>query len=213
MLQISEIFYSIQGESTYAGRPCVMIRLAGCNLDCAWCDTRYAMDEGRAMSIEEVLSEVDRTPCPLVEVTGGEPLIQPETPELISALLKSGRRVLVETNGSVDIDRADRRCVRIMDVKCPGSGMADRTDPANFSRLTERDQVKFVLADRGDYEFARETIQRRLGTMDAGRLLLSPVEGRLPPRELAEWILADRMDARMQLQLHRHIWPEIERGV
>lgn len=213
MLRISEIFYSIQGESTFAGRPCVMIRLASCNLDCAWCDTRYAMDEGRAVSLDAVLAEVDRTPCPLVEVTGGEPLIQPETPELISALLETGRHVLLETNGSVDIDRADRRCARIMDVKCPGSGMADRTDPGNFSRLTERDQVKFVLADRTDYEFARETIHSRLGTVDGGRLLLSPVEGRLAPRKLAEWILADRLDARMQLQLHRHIWPEIERGV
>jgi 7-carboxy-7-deazaguanine synthase len=213
MLRISEIFHSIQGESTYAGRPCVMIRLSGCNLDCAWCDTRYAMDGGRAMSLDGVLRELDRTPCPLVEITGGEPLIQPQTPKLISALLKTGRHVLVETNGSVDIDRADRRCVRIMDVKCPGSGMADRNDPGNYSRLTERDQVKFVLADRTDYEFARETIQRRLEGMDGGRLLLSPVEGRLAPRELAEWILADRLDARMQLQLHRHIWPDIERGV
>ncbi|MFP4388646.1 MAG: 7-carboxy-7-deazaguanine synthase, partial [Desulfococcaceae bacterium] len=147
----------------------------------------------------------------LGEVTGGEPLIQPETPELISAHFKSGRKVLMETNGAADIDRADRRCARIMDVKCPCGGMADRTDPGNFSRLTERDQVKFALADRTDCEFARETIQSRLGKADGGRLLLSPVENRLAPRELAKWMLADRLDARMQLQ--RHIRPEIERGV
>lgn len=226
-LNVSEIFYSIQGESLYAGLPCVFVRLAGCNLRCAYCDTLYAHDGGTVMPIKEILSRVGDFSCPLVEITGGEPLLQDETPALADALLADGYLVLLETNGSLDIDRVSRKCVRVVDIKCPGSGHADQNDLANLNRLSTIDQVKFVLTDRADYEFARDLIleKRQQGTTAVflpatGSLpikgqrpiLFSPVHGRLEAAELAEWILADHLNVRIHLQMHKILWPDAHRG-
>ncbi len=210
-LLVNEIFYSIQGESSFAGRPCVFVRLAGCNLRCTYCDTRYAYAEGTELDVPAVIARVSAYGCPLVEVTGGEPLIQEDAPLLVRGLLDRGFTVLMETNGSRDIRRVDDRCVRIVDVKCPGSGEHEQNDLANLDRLSARDEVKFVIGDRGDYEFAR-TIARRLG----GRpnpVHFSPVFGRLEPAHLAAWILTDRLAVRLQLQLHKIIWDPDQRGV
>jgi 7-carboxy-7-deazaguanine synthase len=210
-LKVSEIFHSIQGESSRAGLPCVFVRLAGCNLRCSYCDTRYAYDQGRLMEIPDILEQVRRLRCPLVEVTGGEPLIQEETPSLIGRLLDEGHTVLLETNGSIDISTVDRRCARIVDIKCPSSEMAGQNDLRNLKRLRARDELKFVIGDRRDYEFAKEI----LSTIRAARLKInfSPVFGTLALRTLAEWILADRLPVRLNLQLHKIIWDPETRGV
>lgn len=213
-LKVNEIFHSIQGESSYAGLPCVFIRLTGCNLRCSYCDTRYAYDEGEARETGQVLETVSRFGCRLVEITGGEPLLQEETPALAGLLLENGHTVLVETNGSMDIGILDPRCVRIVDVKCPSSGMAGRNDPRNLRRLTERDELKFVLGCREDYEFAKRTVQENLSSAAARCTVnFSPVFGALPPRTLAEWMLQDRLPARLNLQLHKIIWDPTQRGV
>ncbi|MFH1887872.1 MAG: radical SAM protein [Pseudomonadota bacterium] len=213
-LSVCEIFYSIQGESSFAGTPCAFVRLAGCNLSCLWCDTPYARDEpGVSMSVEEVIGRVRELRAPIVEVTGGEPLLQEQTPALLSGLLSKGFQVLVETNGSLDIRIAPSRCVRIVDIKCPSSGMADKNDLENLNRLGPRDEVKFVMADREDYDFARRLVA--LLDMDNARVNpvhFSPVSGRLEPRELAEWILADHLDVSLGLQLHKILWGD-RRGV
>ena len=211
-LAVNEIFHSIQGESTHAGRPCVFVRLSGCNLRCVWCDTAYAFDEGRAMSIDEILAEVRRYDCELVEVTGGEPLLQAEAIPLMRALLAEGLEVLLETGGSLPIRDVPRGVRRIVDVKCPGSGEASRNLWENLGGLRKGDELKFVIADREDYLWAVETIRaRRL----AGRvpLLFSPVHGRLDPATLGRWVLADRLPVRVQIQLHKVLWPEVARGV
>lgn len=209
---ISEIFHSIQGESTHAGRPCVFVRVAGCSLRCAWCDTTYARDGGTELTLEEVLARVGALGCPLVEITGGEPLECPGVPELVRRLLDGGYEVLVETGGHRNISPLDRRARVIMDVKCPGSGMAARMDPENLARLWPGCEVKFVLADRVDYEFARDLARAR-GLEGTYPVLLSPVPGRLDPRDLAAWMLADRLAARLQLQLQKVIWGPEARGV
>lgn len=211
-LLVNEIFYSIQGESTYAGRPCVFVRLTGCNLRCAWCDTPYARDEGGEMTAEQVVARVLAYDCPLVEVTGGEPLVQPAALPLLATLADRGKTVLLETNGACDISRVDPRVTRVVDIKCPSSGQTDRMYWPNLTALTGRDEVKFVLADRTDYEWARGTVRdRRL--VERCPVLFSPVSGRLRPADLAGWILADRLDVRLQVQLHRVVWPGIDRGV
>ena len=212
-LQINEIFYSIQGESTHAGRPCVFVRLTGCNLRCKWCDTEYAFYEGRQMQIDEVAEIVRGYRCDLVEVTGGEPLLQEGVYSLIDAMLKSGHTVMIETSGASDVSRLDPRVIKIMDLKCPGSGECERNLWSNLDHLTARDEIKFVVADHADYEWARDTIVRRELAHRAGALLLSPVFGKLDPAALASWILEDRLPARMQLQMHKHIWPDVTRGV
>ena len=213
-LNISEIFYSIQGESSFAGRPCVFVRLAGCNLDCAYCDTRYAHDGGKTAETAEVLDRVEAYRCPLVEITGGEPLLQEETPVLVSRLLSRGFRVLLETNGSQDIGRVDTRCARIVDVKCPSSGQAHMNDMENLKRLTRGDEVKFVIGDREDYEYAKRVLAAgNIPPAEECPVHFSPVFGRMPPRRLAGWILEDRLDARLHLQLHKFIWDPGERGV
>lgn len=212
-LKVNEIFYSIQGESSFAGLPCVFVRLTGCNLRCAYCDTRYAYGEGRLMEIDEVLSRVAAYGGRLVEVTGGEPLIQEETPLLIERLLQAGCRVLLETNGSCDIGRVDPRCVRIVDVKCPSSGMAETNDLKNLTRLTENDELKFVVGDRDDYAFARK-IMNALPEAGAGCTVnIGPVFDKLAPKTLAEWMLADRLNARLNLQLHKWVWGPDATGV
>jgi 7-carboxy-7-deazaguanine synthase len=213
VLSVNEIFYSIQGESTYAGKPCVFVRLAGCDLRCSWCDTPYAFTEGRKMSIEDILHQVGEYGTPLVEVTGGEPLLQEEVYPLMERLLDSGRTVLLETGGQIDVSRVPGAVIKVMDVKCPASGESDKVEWANIERLGSRDEVKFVIQDRGDYEFARDTIQRHALGRRCAAVLLSPVHGVLDPKHLSEWILEDRLPVRLQLQLHKHIWGANVRGV
>ena len=212
-LIVNEIFYSIQGESTYAGLPCVFVRLTGCNMRCAYCDTAYAYDQGRSMQISDILGKIESFHCRMVEVTGGEPLLQAQTPDLIASLLGKQYRVLMETNGSFDIRMADPRCVRIMDVKCPGSGEHEKCDLRNFRHLGTKDQVKFVIGDRQDYNYAKDMLNRIPSRIPAGNLLFSPNRKKLAPAELAGWMLEDHLQTRLHLQLHRAIWPEMERGV
>jgi 7-carboxy-7-deazaguanine synthase len=197
-MRITEIFHSIQGESSYVGQPCVFVRLTGCPLRCTWCDTDYAFYGGHECSIDEV--------------TGGEPLLQPESFPFMTRLCDAGYTVLLETSGAVDIAPVDPRAHIIMDVKCPGSGMADRVHWPNLSRLAAKDEVKFVLADRADYDWARE-ILARYDVASRCSVLFSPVFGSLDVRELAEWILADRLPVRFQLQMHKYIWAPDMRGV
>ena len=213
MLTVNEIFHSIQGESSYAGLPCVFIRLTACDLRCAWCDTPYAFHEGRRREIEDVVREVQSFACPLVEVTGGEPLLQPDVYPLMERLVAEGFHVLLETGGHRPIDRVPPAVVRIMDVKCPGSGESAKVDWDNLSRLSARDEVKFVLADRADYEFAKDVVERHHLSGRVANILFSPVHGRLAPADLAAWVLADRLPVRVQLQVHKYIWSPETRGV
>ncbi|MBI4263887.1 MAG: radical SAM protein [Acidobacteria bacterium] len=213
MLTVNEIFHSIQGESTYAGRRCVFVRLTACDLRCSWCDTEYAFYEGRKQSLDEVLAEVDRYGCPLVEVTGGEPLLQEEVYPLMQALLDRGRTVLLETGGHRSTARVPAGVVTILDVKCPASGEARRNDWSNLDRLRGQDEVKFVVSNRADYEYARDVMARYELASRAAAVHLSPVHGVLEPRTLSEWVLADRLPARVQLQLHKYIWEPGARGV
>ena len=213
MLTINEIFYSIQGESTYAGRPCVFVRLTACDLRCTWCDTPYSFYEGRKRSLDDVLAEVDGYDCQLVEVTGGEPLLQEEVYPLMQGLLERGRTVLIETGGHRSTERVPEQVVTILDVKCPGSGEAHRNDWSNFDRLRPHDEVKFVIKDRADYDYARDVVERRALATRASAILFSPVHGELDPKELSGWVLADRLPVRVQLQLHKYIWDPDTRGV
>jgi 7-carboxy-7-deazaguanine synthase len=211
-LQVNEIFYSIQGESTFTGQPCVFVRLTGCNLRCRWCDTAYAFYDGEMLTVEQVLEQVRAYKCPLVEITGGEPLLQDEVHSLIDRLLLEGYEVLVETGGSLDVGRLDPRVVKILDLKAPGSGMDRLNNLDNLQYLDRKDQVKFVVADRGDYEWAKQ-IMAEHALAEKAQILFSPVFGELHPRELAEWILADRLPARLQIQLHKYLWDPDQRGV
>ena len=213
MLTINEIFHSVQGESTYAGRPCVFVRLTACDLRCSWCDTPYAFYEGSKRSLDDVIGEVDRYGCSLVEVTGGEPLLQEEVYPLMQRLLDSGKTVLLETGGHRSTERVPAEVVTILDVKCPGSGEVAKNDWTNLKRLRPKDEVKFVVKDRADYEFARDVIARYDLPSRAAAVLLSPVHGVLDPKTLSEWMLADRLPARLQLQLHKYIWSPTTRGV
>jgi 7-carboxy-7-deazaguanine synthase len=213
MLTVNEIFHSIQGESSFAGRPCVFVRLTACDLRCTWCDTPYAFYEGRKMSVDDVIADVESRGCDLVEVTGGEPLLQQDVYPLMQRLVDSGKTVLIETGGHRSIAQVPEGVVRIMDVKCPGSGESSKNDWSNLPLLTGRDEVKFVIADRVDYEFAREIVAREGLTGRCGAVLLSPVHGVLDPKELAAWVLADRLTVRVQLQVHKYIWSPETRGV
>ena len=213
MLTINEIFHSIQGESTHAGRPCVFVRLTACDLRCRWCDTPYAFHEGRKMSVDDVIADVDARGCPTVEVTGGEPLLQPDVYLLMQRLLDSGKTVLIETGGHRSIADVPAGVIRIMDVKCPGSGESEKNDWSNVAHLTKQDEVKFVIADRRDYEFAKEILVRENLTAKVNAVLFSPVHGELDPKQLSEWVIADRLDVRVQLQVHKYIWSPETRGV
>jgi len=213
MLTVNEIFHSIQGESTYVGAPCVFVRLTACDLRCSWCDTPYAFHEGTKMSVGEVMQEVDKYACPTVEITGGEPLLQREVYPLMTRLLETGKTVLVETGGHRSIADIPAGVVRIMDVKCPGSGESGKMDWANLGRLTSRDEVKFVVKDRADYEFARDVVTRENLADRVAAVLMSPVHGVLESRQLAAWILADRLPVRLQLQAPKYIWTPDTRGV
>jgi 7-carboxy-7-deazaguanine synthase len=211
-LQVNEIFYSVQGESTYAGRPCVFVRLTACNLRCRWCDTEYAFYGGETLTVEQVLEQVRAYKCPLVEITGGEPLLQEEVHPLIDQLLLEGYEVLIETGGSLDVGRLDPRVVKIMDLKAPGSGMDRFNELDNLQHLDRKDQIKFVVADRRDYEWAKQMIAEH-ALAEKVQMLFSPVFGELHPRELAEWVLADHLPARVQIQLHKYLWGPDQRGV
>ena len=213
MLTINEIFFSIQGESSYSGRPCVFVRLTGCNLRCAWCDTAYAFDEGRSMSVDDVVARVDAFDCSLVEVTGGEPLLQDDVYPLMRRLLTAGKTVLLETGGQEDISEVPAAVVKVVDMKCPGSGEASRNDLENLSRLAPHDEVKFVIRDRVDYEFARDMIEQHELKRRCGTVLFSPVHRVLEPGQLSDWALADGLPVRMQVQLHKYLWGDDTRGV
>ncbi len=213
MLTVNEIFHSIQGESTRAGSPCVFVRLTACDLRCSWCDTPYAFHEGTRMSIDEVFEAVDKTGCSLVEITGGEPLLQEDVYGLMDRLLADGRTVMLETGGHRSIARVPREVVKIVDIKCPGSGEEQHNDWGNLERLAPHDEIKFVIANREDYEYARHVIERHALSSRAGAVLMSPVHGVLDPKTLSEWMLHDRVPARLQVQLHKYIWPPNTRGV
>ncbi len=212
-VRINEIFLSIQGESTWAGRPCVFVRLTGCNLRCRWCDTEYAFYEGRHADIGAVVERVADFGCPLVEITGGEPLLQQGVYPLMDALLARDFTVMVETSGERDLARVDPRVIKIMDLKCPGSGECERIRWSNLEHLTRRDEIKFVIADRRDYEWARAEANRHRLADRVNAVLMSPVFGEIDPAELARWILEDRLPVRMQLQMHKQIWSPTARAV
>ena len=213
MLTINEIFHSIQGESSYAGRPCVFVRLTGCDLRCSWCDTPYAFDEGRKMSVDDVVTAVDAYGCPLVEITGGEPLLQNDVYPLMDRLVGSGKKVLLETGGHIDVSAVPDAVVKVMDVKCPGSGEAKHNEWDNLGRLSGDDEVKFVIRDRADYEFARDVVRRHRLEERCAAVLLSPVHRVLALQQLAEWSLEDRLPVRIQIQLHKYVWGDTARGV
>jgi 7-carboxy-7-deazaguanine synthase len=212
-LLVNEIFYSIQGESTHAGRSCVFVRLTGCNLRCDWCDTEYAFSEGRRMTVAEVVAQVDAYRCPLAEITGGEPLLQDAVHPLMLAMIERGLSVMIETSGASDVSRIDPRVIKIMDLKCPGSGECKKNRWSNLDHLSARDEVKFVISDRADYEWARDVVESRALSERVNAVLFSCAFGRLEPARLAAWILEDRIPARLQLQIHKHIWPPDARGV
>jgi 7-carboxy-7-deazaguanine synthase len=211
MLKVSEIFLSIQGESSFAGLPCAFVRLAGCNLRCKYCDTAHSFKKGKPYSVQKTISLIREFDCPLVEIAGGEPLIQEETPLLSQALLDEGFRVLMETNGTKNIDLIKGTVTRIMDIKTPGSGESDKTDWRNINRLDKNDEVKFVLTSRADYDWAKNIV-RQYGLDQKVPLLFSPAHDHLEPAELSRWILEDRINVRLQLQIHKVIWPNEEKG-
>jgi 7-carboxy-7-deazaguanine synthase len=213
MLTINEIFHSIQGESTHTGRPCVFVRLTACDLRCSWCDTPYAFHEGHKMSVDDVVADVSKFDCKVVEITGGEPLLQDDVYPLMQTLIDRGHTVLLETGGHRSIARVPTDVVRVVDVKCPASNEADQNDWANLALLTPRDEVKFVIQDRPDYEFARQVVEQHDLIDRCAAVLFSPVHGVLDPKSLAAWILEDRLTVRLQLQAHKYIWGADVRGV
>ncbi len=212
-LRITEIYKSIQGESTYAGLPCIFVRTTGCNLRCVWCDSAYSFFGGKWMTLDEVMTEVEKLDCPLVEITGGEPLLQPGTSVLAERLQRAGKRVLVETSGERPIESLPDGVIRIMDLKCPDSGESERNRIENIAHLKKYDEIKFVLASRRDYEFARDKIREHNLGERVNSVLLSVVFGKLQPVNVVDWMLADDLPARFQLQMHKFIWDPLEKGV
>ena len=213
MLTINEIFHSIQGESTHAGRPCVFVRLTACDLRCSWCDTPYAFHDGRKLSVDEVVEQVGAFRCPVVEITGGEPLLQSDVYPLMDRLLERGHTVLLETGGHRSIADVPPSVIRIIDVKCPGSGESERNHWENLEIATARDEVKFVIRDRADYDYAKAVVDRHRLIGRVAAVLFSPVHGVLDPKDLAAWILEDGLPVRLQLQAHKYIWGPDVRGV
>ncbi len=212
LIEISELFYSIQGESSYAGYPCFFIRFADCNLRCTYCDTRYAYEEKHpSYSINQILAEVEKYPGVLVEITGGEPLLQKGIYPLLDKLLAAGRTVLLETNGSFSLDAIPQEVVKIMDMKCPGSSMHEKMNFDNFSFMTPKDEIKFVISSRDDYNWATQLVSS-YDLQDRATVTFSPVTSRLEPATLAEWILEDHLPVKLRLQLHTIIWPGRTRG-
>jgi 7-carboxy-7-deazaguanine synthase len=213
MFKVNEIFKSIQGESTYAGLPCTFVRLAGCNLRCTYCDTNYAYYHGKELSDEEIISKIKEYGVNCIEFTGGEPLLQEETPPLLKTLLDKGYNVLIETNGSICIGCLDKRLTIIMDIKTPKSGMSERMNLKNLELLKSNDEVKFVLLSESDYIWAKDMINKYNLLNKTKNILMSPAYGVLPPKALASWILRDNLPIRIQLQIHKYIWaPEEHEG-
>ena len=212
MLKINEIYASIQGESSHTGLPCIFIRLTGCNLRCSWCDTAYAFYAGNDLTIEETLQKVDTFGLPLVEITGGEPLLQEDVYPLMEALLKKGYRVMLETSGALPIDKVPQRVIKILDIKCPGSGEEKKNHLENLKFLSPHDEVKFVLLDRADYEWSRDML-RKYDMVPSKQVLFSPVYDKLNLKDLSQWILKDRLAVRLQTQLHKVIWSKDAIGV
>jgi 7-carboxy-7-deazaguanine synthase len=212
-LTINEIYFSVQGESTWAGLPCVFVRLTFCDLRCSYCDTEYAFYEGKKQTLGEIVDAVIAHDCPLVEVTGGEPLLQKNVLPLMTLLADAGRTVLLETSGAHDISEVDSRVHRIMDLKTPGSGEVERNLLSNIEHLTARDEVKFVIGSREDYEWSRAQVREHRLAERCRAVLFSPIFGRIDPREIVEWVLADNLPVRFQLQMHKFIWTPTQRGV
>jgi 7-carboxy-7-deazaguanine synthase len=213
IMRVNEIFYSIQGESSYMGLPCAFIRLSACDLRCSYCDTQYAYYEGRELSIPEILRTIECYPTKLVLVTGGEPMLQKSVHDLFRELLGSGYNVCLETGGHVALDHVDPRVHKIVDLKCPSSGMENHNRYENIECLTRGDEIKFVVGDRTDFDWACKTIRRYDLPSRVGTVLFSPVYGKLSYESLARWVLDCGLPVRMQLQLHKIIWPEANRGV
>jgi 7-carboxy-7-deazaguanine synthase len=211
-LKVCEIFTSIQGESSYAGMPCTFVRLMGCNLRCSYCDTTFAYDEGTTLSVEEIMEKIRRAGIGLVEITGGEPLLQKDVYPFTESLIDEGYKVLIETNGSVSVREIDKRAVVILDLKTPASGMSDKMDFSNIDEVKRNDEIKFVITDRNDYEWSREIIDR-FGLEGKCNLLFSPAFGILAPETLSRWMIDDRVRARLNLQLHKYIFGPEKRRV
>jgi 7-carboxy-7-deazaguanine synthase len=211
-MTVCEIFSSIQGESSFAGIPCTFIRLTGCNLRCSYCDTSYAYYEGQELTVDGVIREVQRTGINLVEITGGEPLLQNEAHLLIKRLIDEGYKVLVETNGSQNIKKIAKKAIVILDIKTPGSGMSKEMDFSNLDYIKSSDEIKFVITNREDYEWSKDIIQK-YKLMEKCKLLFSPAFGTLPPENLAKWIIGDKLRIRFNLQLHKYIFSSEQRGI
>lgn len=212
-LKVNEIYLSVQGESTWAGLPCVFVRLTACDLRCSYCDTTYAFYEGKKQTLDEVFAAVMAFDCPLVEMTGGEPLLQKNILPLMAALCDAGKTLLIETSGAHDISRIDPRVHRIMDLKTPSSGECGRNLFSNIPHLNKGDEVKFVIGSREDYEWTRDQIRAHGLSDRVGAVLLSPIFGKIEPRQIVEWMLEDKLPARFQLQMHKFIWEPRARGV
>jgi len=213
MLVVHEMYVSVQGESTHTGRPCAFVRLTACDLRCSWCDTPYAFTGGKKMSVDEVVAEVEKLRCPLVEITGGEPLLQADVIPLMEKLVAAGHEVLVETGGHLPIDKLPEQVVAIVDVKCPGSGEAAKMHWPNLDALRPHDEVKFVIKDRADYEYARTVTREHDLASRSEAVLFSPVHGVLAPADLAQWLIEDHLPVRLQLQQHKYVWDPQARGV
>ena len=211
MLKINEIFYSIQGESSYGGMPCIFIRLTYCNLRCSYCDTEYSFYEGRDMSINQIMKEIEKYDCKLVEVTGGEPLMQEESIDLMNNLLKNNYRVMLETGGSLPINKVPKEVIKVVDFKCPSSNMEKKNDWNIISDLQQHDEIKFVIGDKEDYEWTKNKIEEH--NLNDRKILISPVHDLLNSQTLSEWILKDNLKVRLQLQLHKYIWSPDTKGV
>lgn len=212
-VRLTEMYLSVQGESTWVGRPCIFIRLAGCHLRCVWCDTSYAFYGGEKVSIDEILRKCGEMDCRLVEITGGEPLVQPECVDLAQALLDDGYTVLVETSGTLPIRVLPEQAIKIMDLKCPDSGECSKNDWSNIDDLTMRDEVKFVISSRDDYEWSRQIVEKYDLPGRCNEVLFSPVLDTIEAAQIVQWILEDNLDVRFQLQLHKFVWPPDQKGV
>jgi 7-carboxy-7-deazaguanine synthase len=212
-LIVNEIFCSIQGEGLDQGRPCVMVRLTGCNLRCSYCDTKYSFDEGKSVSINSIIKKISSYGVNLVEITGGEPLMQKNTPLLIKKLIDLGFETLIETNGTYDIGVLEGECVKIMDIKTPSSKMEKFNMYSNLEKLQNKDQLKFVVLDKNDFDFALDAIKTVKFKIRPENIIFSPVFNKTDLRELASWIIREKPDSRMQIQIHKVIWPESMRGV
>lgn len=212
-LRITEIYHSIQGESTWAGLPCTFVRLARCNLRCTWCDTTYSFHGGTATRVDDILARCSDYQCSLVEITGGEPLAQPECIDLARALIDEGYTVLIETSGSLPIAPLPQAVIKIMDLKCPGSGECAKNDYSNIGALSGKDEVKFVIVDRLDYEWAKDQVDKYDLINRCNAVLFSPVFGLIEARTIADWMTEDGLQVRLQLQMHKFIWPPDQKGV